>query len=86
MLHRGENAGLFSLDLSEESAGTRKYFRMLGPILDELQDGSLVLIDELESSLHPNLARQIVRMFNEPVLNPQGAQLVFATHDTNLLD
>lgn len=86
MLHRGEKDGLFPLDFSDESAGTRKYFRMLGPILDELQDGSLVLIDELESNLHPNLARQIVRMFNEPALNPKGAQLVFATHDTNLLD
>jgi uncharacterized protein len=86
MLHRGANGGIFPLDFSDESAGTRKYFRMLGPILDELQDGSLILIDELESSLHPNLARQIVRMFNDPNLNPKGAQLIFATHDTNLLD
>jgi AAA15 family ATPase/GTPase len=86
MFHRGENDALFPLDFSDESAGTRKYFRMLGPILDELQDGSLLLIDELESSLHPSLARQIVRMFNDPILNPKGAQLVFATHDTNLLD
>jgi AAA15 family ATPase/GTPase len=86
MLHRGENDRSFPLDLSEESDGTRQYFRMLGPVLDEIQEGSLLLIDEFGSSLHPNLARQIIKMFSDPVLNPNAAQLIFATHNTDLLD
>lgn len=86
MLHRGANGALYPLDFDDESSGTRAYFRMLGPLLDVLRDGSLVLIDELESSLHPLLARELVRMLGDPILNPNGAQLIFATHDTNLLD
>jgi hypothetical protein len=44
------------------------------------------MIDELETSLHPSLAREIVRLFNSPDLNPKGAQIIFTTHSTNLLD
>lgn len=86
MFHRGVGGNSYRLDFQEESAGTKAYFYLLGPLLNELEEGTLVLIDELESSLHPNLARQLVRIFNDPVLNPKGAQLIFATHDTNLLD
>jgi AAA15 family ATPase/GTPase len=45
-----------------------------------------LLVDEFESKLHPNLSRQLVRIFNDPKMNPRGAQLIFNTHDTNLLD
>lgn len=86
MVHSVTGDQSYLLDFDEESAGTRAYFYMLGPILDVLRDGTLLLIDELESSLHPHLARQFVRIFNDPALNPKGAQLIFATHDTNLLD
>lgn len=86
MVHRGVDGKLYPLDFGEESDGTQAYFAMLGPIIDVLTKGSLVLIDELEASLHPHLAKQLVRIFNDPVLNPKGAQLIFATHDTNLLD
>ena len=86
MTHRGAEGKLYPLEFDEESDGTRAYFSMLGPILDVLEKGTVVLIDELESSLHPHLAKQIVRIFNDPALNPKGAQLIFATHDTNLLD
>jgi hypothetical protein len=44
------------------------------------------MIDELESSLHPALARELVRLFNSPDLNPKGAQIIFTTHSTTLLD
>lgn len=50
-----------------------------------LEHGSLLAIDELEASLHPMLALEIVRLFNDPEQNPNGAQLIFTTHDTNLL-
>jgi hypothetical protein len=86
MVHLGEDEKLYSLDFGDESDGTKTYFAMLGPLLDILENSTLVLIDELEGSLHPHLAKPLVRIFNDPMLNPKGAQLIFATHDTNLLD
>lgn len=86
MVHSVADDKSYPLNFEEESAGTRAYFYMLGPILDVLRDGTLVLVDELEASLHPHLAKQIVRIFNDQTLNPKGTQLIFATHDTNLLD
>ena len=73
------------LPLEEESRGTQSMFRIALPILQTLRSGGTLLIDELESSLHPNLAQRLVRQFNEPFTNPRNAQLIFTTHDTNLL-
>ncbi len=73
------------LPLSEESKGTQTIFRIGLPILRAIQDGSPLIVDELEASLHPVLALQIVNLFNDPVRNPKNAQLLFTTHDTNLL-
>lgn len=71
--------------MKEESEGTRKYFNLMGPILDTLQNGYTVFIDELEAKLHPLLTRSIVRLFHTPEINKNNAQLVFCTHDTGLL-
>ena len=57
------------LPLEEESRGTRMLFEIGLPILEALQSGGVVLVDELESSLHPLLAHQLVRMFNDPETN-----------------
>ncbi len=73
------------LKLREESAGTQTLFRMAPSVFRSLQSGGLLLIDELESSLHPLLGLAIVNMFNCPQTNPKNAQIVFTTHDTNLL-
>lgn len=73
------------LPLEEESNGTRTLFRLAIPMLDALEGGSVLLVDELEASLHPVLAQHIVRQFNDPRTNPHNAQLIFTTHDTNLL-
>lgn len=73
------------LPLEEESHGTRQLFRLAPSVLDALELGSTVLIDELEASLHPLLALQLVRAFNDPKQNPMSGQLIFSTHDTNLL-
>lgn len=70
---------------SEESEGTKKYFRLTGPILDTLVRGQVLVIDELDARLHPLLTQQIVQLFNSSETNPNNAQLIFATHDTNLL-
>jgi AAA15 family ATPase/GTPase len=73
------------LPLTEESKGTRTLFRAGIPILQTIEQGGVLLVDELEASLHPMLAQHIVRQFNDPVTNPLNAQLIFTTHDTNLL-
>jgi len=73
------------LPLEEESKGTRTLFQVLLPILRAMEQGATLVIDELEASLHPSLAQQIVQQFNNPETNPNNAQLIFTTHDTNLL-
>jgi hypothetical protein len=79
-----EGTSSFSLNL-DESEGTKKYFYLLGPVLDVIENGSVLVIDELDSKLHPNLVEKIVSLFNSKELNPKNAQLIFNTHDTNLL-
>jgi AAA15 family ATPase/GTPase len=85
-VHRCANMDSISLPLAAESEGTLAYFGLLGPVLMTLSSGRLLFIDEITMSLHPLLAMQIVRLFNSPVENPKGAQLLFTTHDTSLLD
>jgi hypothetical protein len=68
-----------------ESQGTQKFFNLIGLILFVLDNGGLLIADELDTQLHPLLTQRIVQLFNSPVTNPLGAQFVFATHDTNLL-
>jgi AAA15 family ATPase/GTPase len=74
----------FSLD-DDESSGTRKFFALTGPVLDVIENGYTLVIDELDSKLHPNLVCKIVSIFNSSELNKNNAQLIFNTHDTNLL-
>ncbi len=69
-----------------ESQGTRKMIALGGPLLSILANGQLMFIDELDARLHPLMTRRIIEMFQSPLTNPKGAQLIFATHDTNLLD
>jgi hypothetical protein len=73
------------LPLEEESNGTLTLFRLAPSVLDALWTGGILVVDELEASLHPLLGLHIVRQFNDPTLNPKNAQLLFTTHDTNLL-
>lgn len=75
----------FSMD-EMESSGTRKFFALTGPIIDTLENGNTLFVDELDSKLHPNLIEKITGLFNSKVLNPFNAQLIFNTHNTNLLD
>jgi hypothetical protein len=69
-----------------ESRGTQRAFILIGPWIQTLAEGFTVVVDELESSLHPMLARMLIEMFHNPELNRHGAQLIFNTHDTTLLD
>lgn len=76
--------GTFELD-EIESAGTIKLFELSGPIFDTLASGSVLVVDELDAKMHPLISQYIVRLFNSRETNPHGAQLIFNTHDTNLL-
>ncbi|WP_315510123.1 ATP-binding protein [Alloprevotella tannerae] len=69
-----------------ESEGTKKVIELSGPIFNTLNKGKILIIDELDAKLHPLLTRNIVLLFMDPEKNKHGAQLIFATHDTNLLD
>ncbi|MBI3481349.1 MAG: AAA family ATPase [Nitrosomonadales bacterium] len=84
-VHKTEH-GSASFELHEESQGTQRLYALAAPVLDVLKNGRLLIVDELDSSLHPLLVRRLVRMFHQPELNPHGAQLLFTTHDTSLLD
>lgn len=68
-----------------ESAGTIKLFGLSGPIFDTLSMGGVLVVDELDAKMHPLISQYIVRLFNSRETNPKGAQLIFNTHDTNLL-
>ena len=72
--------------LQDESAGTIKMFDLAGKIIDTLQKGDVIVIDELDSSFHPLMSEYILSIFNDPVKNPKNAQLIVATHDAYLLD
>lgn len=84
-LHRSD-AGTANMELHEESLGTRRLFAFAGPVIDVLRDGRVLVVDELDGSLHPLMVRFLIQMFHSPDLNPKGAQLIFTTHDTSLLD
>lgn len=72
--------------LQDESAGTIKMFDLAGKIIDTLQNGNVLIVDELDSSFHPLMSEYILSIFNDPVKNPKNAQLIVATHDVYLLD
>lgn len=78
--------GRATFELHEESEGTQRLYALVAPVLDVLRDGRILVVDELDSSLHTLLVRRLISMFHDPSLNKRGAQLVFSTHDTSLLD
>jgi len=70
----------------DESHGTQKFFYLTGPILESLMNGHTLIVDELDSRLHPNLVTRLISLFNSKETNPNNAQLIFNTHNSNLLD
>ncbi|MEB3293470.1 MAG: ATP-binding protein [Synechococcales bacterium] len=74
----------FELD-HHESEGTKKIFALAGPLISVLKDGKTLVIDEFDARLHPFMSLAIVKLFNSQETNPKNAQLIFMTHDTNLL-
>lgn len=84
-IHETED-GSAVFELEDESLGTQRLFAIAGPVLDILKRGRLLVIDELDSSLHTLLVRFLVNLFHDKDINVHGAQIVFTTHDTALLD
>jgi AAA15 family ATPase/GTPase len=75
-----------AINFSEESAGTQRFFSLAGPWLDILDHGYTVLIDEIETSLHPMLVKEFLKLLFNSQLNQKGAQVIFTTHNPILLD
>jgi AAA15 family ATPase/GTPase len=84
--HKAEDGRESRFSLTDESGGTQKLFAMVGPWLDVLEHGYVLVVDELDTSLHPLLIRRLIAMFHDPAINAKGAQLIFSTHDTSILD
>ena len=84
--HHLTDHGRAVFDLMDESSGTRNLLFLTGPILDILNKGQTLVVDELDTSLHTLLVQAIVRLFHQSLVNTGGAQLIFTTHDTSLLD
>ena len=85
LVHRGEGEPV-TFDLEDESAGTQTWFRLIGPALTVLRFGWVLLLDEIDASLHPRLSVRLIEIFQDPQTNTRGAQLVFTSHDTSLLN
>ncbi len=85
LIHAGGDERV-PFDTHEESAGTQAWISIIAPVITAIQSGSVMLFDELESSLHPTLCVELLRLFHDPATNPSGAQLIFTSHDTSLLN
>ena len=90
MIHKAKdkegNITNYKFDIDEESDGTQKFFGLLGPWINALLNGYTIVIDELDIRLHILLVKKLMGMFLDPDVNKNNAQLIFTTHDTNLLD
>jgi AAA15 family ATPase/GTPase len=80
----GDETEMFEYGM--ESAGTQKLFRLAPLIVETLESGGVLIVDELDNSMHPFMAELILRLFNDPEVNKGRAQLIFSTHNINLMD
>ena len=85
LAHRGHQGDKIFFDLNRESAGTRRLLILLGRVFRALDEGTLLVIDELDASLHTQACEAVLALFSSATTNPKGAQLIATTHDTNLL-
>lgn len=76
----------YELRLDQESQGTKRFFSRIGCWLEALKNGAVLIVDELEASLHPLLTRHLIEMMMDTSINKNHAQLIFTTHDAGILD
>lgn len=86
MLTHRSGSSRFELDYAKESMGTRVWLSLIPAILSVLETGGLLVVDEIDASLHPTLTTEVLKLFTSSESNQNGAQLLFSTHDTNLLN
>lgn len=86
LAHRGAGDKAVEMPWESESAGTRRFFGLAGPWLDVLASGYVVCIDELDTSMHPSMVFELLKLVFSEKHNPKGAQIVFTTHNPLLLD
>lgn len=85
IIDENNNSKIYNMNFANESSGTKILFSM-APILKEVfEKGKVLIIDEIEKSLHPNLVEMIIKFFHNENINKNNAQLIFNTHETNLL-
>ena len=84
LFHHG--ADNVPLGLDDQSAGTRSWIALVSQALGVLSNGGLLVVDEVDASLHPHLSARLIDLFHDTDSNPSGAQLLFTTHDATLLD
>lgn len=83
----GKQLGFTSLVLdADESQGTRKYYRFIGLLVDKFENGGLLVSDEIDNNFHPSLLKKLIALFQNPNVNKANAQLLFTSHDTNLMN
>lgn len=80
-----EEAGEETMDISEESHGTQRLFRMGGLLLNELSRGGVLIMDEFEKNFHPRITRYLIELFHREDVNANNAQFILATHDVTQL-
>lgn len=83
--HKDQSGNPVLFELEEESLGTKAMIALLTPAFKALNEGGIFIVDEIESSLHALLTLQVIKLFNHKETNPNGAQLVFTTHETHIL-
>ena len=86
IIHEDESVEYFQLLMNQESAGTQHFFARIGGWLQALENGALLVVDEIEDSLHPLLTKRLIEMVQDRNVNTKGAQLLFTTHDAMLLN
>jgi AAA15 family ATPase/GTPase len=74
------------MDFDDESEGTKRLVCLLGVMLSALEQGHVLVVDELDNSIHPMLFVELVRLFKEKRYNSHNAQLIFTTHNTDIMD
>ena len=84
-VHVGEGGNKYKLDMDDESNGTQKFFIYAGPWLDVLKNGYVLVVDEINNNLHPDLVKFMIQMFHDNNLNRKNAQLILTTHETSIL-
>ncbi len=84
-----DNSGIskqYTLLLGQESIGTQRFFSRIGLWMEAIDCGAVLVVDEIEASMHPLLTRHLIEMIQDQTINQNHAQLIFTTHDTGLLD